>query len=272
MGGLKTITETCEPRSDVRGGRLSDQMFAANLDTIVRDRASYPVYGNPEEFFALTHPTNGLRRLLTQTFGRLSGAGVPGAEHAVIRLQTSFGGGKTHGLIATYYLAEGARPPNLAQFVDPALLSDSCQVAAVVADLLDPATGAVFGGERTQTLWGAIAAQLKRFDEMRANDEERSAPGSEQWDAVIGSEPTLVIIDEIAGYLRKLTSSGNDEARRMAASVPVFLKNLFDYAAEHRNVAVILTLATRSDAFGKETSEIEDLLSEAEEAFQGLPA
>lgn len=100
MGMLRPITKTCEPRADVLGGGLSDAHFAANLNMIVRDAGSYPVYGDPEQFFALTHPTKGLKRLLERTFGRLSGAKVKGAEHAVLRSQTSFGGGKTHGLIA----------------------------------------------------------------------------------------------------------------------------------------------------------------------------
>ena len=272
MSGLASITETCQPREDVLSGQLSDQMFAANLDTIVRDRASYPIYGDPEQFFALTHPTRGVRRLLERTFGRLSGAKVPGAEHGVIRLQTTFGGGKTHGLIVTFYLAEGARPSNLDQFIDPELLPDSCQVAAVVGDALDPVAGVAHDGFQTFTMWGEIAAQLGRYGDMRLNDEQRSAPGTGTWDNVIGTMPTVIIIDEIAGHLRQLLSSGSEDARRQATAVPVFLKNLFEYSGSHPNVVVILTLATRSDAFGKETSEIEDLLTEAEEVFQSTLA
>ena len=47
MTGLPPITKVCEPRSDVLGGQLSDLHFAANLDKIVRDPRSYPVYGLP---------------------------------------------------------------------------------------------------------------------------------------------------------------------------------------------------------------------------------
>lgn len=98
-------------------GSLSDEHFAADLDHIVRDPASYPVYGDPDQFFALTHPTKGLRDLLARTFGRVSGAkGIAGTEKGVLRPQTSFGGGKTHGLIALYHLAQGAKPANLDRF------------------------------------------------------------------------------------------------------------------------------------------------------------
>ena len=88
MAELKPITQTCTPRSDVLAGGLSDNHFAAQLDQVVRDPGAYPVYGDPTEFFAITYPTAGLRDLLTRTFGRLSGAKVPGAEHGLIRSET----------------------------------------------------------------------------------------------------------------------------------------------------------------------------------------
>ena len=143
MAELKPITQTCTPRADVLAGGLSDNHFAAQLDQVVRDPGAYPVYGDPTEFFAITYPTAGLRDLLTRTFGRLSGAKVPGAEHGLIRSETSFGGGKTHGLVGVYHLATGARPLSIGEFVDPALLPDDCQVAGVVADTLDPVNGLV---------------------------------------------------------------------------------------------------------------------------------
>jgi hypothetical protein len=160
MAELKPITQTCTPRSDVLAGGLSDNHFAAQLDQVVRDPGAYPVYGDPTEFFAITYPTAGLRDLLTRTFGRLSGAKVPGAEHGLIRSETSFGGGKTHGLVGVYHLATGARPLSIGEFVDPALLPDDCQVAGVVADTLDPVNGLVTNGLRSFTLWGEIGAQL----------------------------------------------------------------------------------------------------------------
>jgi hypothetical protein len=61
--------------------------------------------------------------------------------------ETSFGGGKTHSLMAVYHLAKGARPANLTDFVDPAILPERCQVA----DTLDPENGLVTNGIRSYT-------------------------------------------------------------------------------------------------------------------------
>jgi hypothetical protein len=118
---------------------------------------------------------------------------------------------------------------------------------------------------RTYTIWGEIGAQLSEesYIKLRMSDEHRTAPGKETLADVVGDIPTVIIIDEIAQHLRQLTSSGNPDVRRMAEAIPVFLKNLFELAAGRPNVVVIITLATRSDAFGKETDELTDALDAA---------
>jgi len=264
MGQLPSIKTTCMPRTDVLEGGLSDDHFAAQLDQIVRDPAGYPVYGDPDDFFAVTYPTNGLRRLLESTFARLAGKKARDSEHGVMRFETSFGGGKTHGLIAVYHVAKGAKPNNLDEFMDASLLPDACQVAAVVADSLDAVAGADFNGHNTLTMWGAIAAQLgdDAWSRLQANDEQRSAPSKTAWVDIFEARPTVVIIDEIAQHLRVLASSGSEDARRQAEAVPVFLKNLFEAASEVDTARVIITLASGSDAFGSETEQIAETLAE----------
>jgi hypothetical protein len=261
---VEPITKTCAPRQDVLGGGLADNHFAAQLDQVVRNPKLYPVYGDPDEFFALTFPTKGLKDLLERTFGRLTGAKLEGAQHGLIRSETSFGGGKTHSLIAVYHLANGARPDTLSEFIDPSLIPPSCRVAAIVADTLDPVNGLDTDGIRTYTLWGELGAQLgsAAYDVLKESDEQRTAPGKETLQLAVGDEPTVIIIDEIAQHLRQLASSGNTDIRRQADAVPVFLKHLFEMAAGRPNVVVILTLATRQDAFGKETDELHALLEE----------
>jgi predicted AAA+ superfamily ATPase len=159
--GLKPLRETCTARTDVLAGGLSDNHFAAQLDKIVRDPGNYRVYGNPDDFFAVTYPTSGLRTLLTKTFGRVTGASGVAGESGVLRSETSFGGGKTHGLTAVYHLAKGARPAGLDQFVDTALLPDGpVQVVAIVGDALDPSSGLETNSVTTYTIWGEMAAQI----------------------------------------------------------------------------------------------------------------
>jgi hypothetical protein len=266
-GGLAPFRLTCTPRSDVLSGGLADNHFAAQLDKVVRDPEHYAVYGDPERFFGQTYPTSGLRTLLSKTFGRVTGASGIAGENGVLRPTTSFGGGKTHGLTAVYHLAKGARPSSVGKFIDPSLLpSGPVQVAALVGDALDPVAGVDTEGLRTFTLWGEMAAQIgpAAYEVIRNNDTTRTAPGTPTLREAFGGQPTVVIVDEIAKYLRQVTSSGDENVRRMAQAVPVFLGNLFEVASDPTNrVSVIITLAASTNAFGSETDEISEILDEA---------
>lgn len=268
--GLVALRAACEPREDVLSGGLADNHFAAQLDKVIRDADHYPVYGDPDSFFAQTYATSGLRTLLTKTLGRVTGAKGVAAENGVLRPTTSFGGGKTHGLTAVYHLAKGARPANLSDFVDLALLpAGPVQIAALVGDALDPVAGVETNGRRTYTLWGEMAAQIgaDAFSAMGASDQERTAPGTSTIKEAFAGQPTIVIIDEIAKYIRQVTSSGSEDVRRMAKAIPVFLGNLFEVASDPtNNVSVIITLAAATNAFGEETTEMTDLLDDAASA------
>ena len=102
---MRTIFETCQPREEVLRGELREQQFAASLTRVLR-RDADAVYGDPSTFFKNTYATGGLRSLLRETLGRLTGRQSTNAP--VIRVETSFGGGKTHNLIALYH---GTRDP-----------------------------------------------------------------------------------------------------------------------------------------------------------------
>ena len=250
---LASIVDTCVPRDEVLGGGLVDKHFAAQLDQVIRRAVGYHDYADPDSFFKLTHPTKGLRDLLAGTFARLSdnASAAPSAEHAVYRYETSFGGGKTHGLIALWHLASGARPPNIDEFIDPALLPDECAVAAVVGDSLDPINGLTTDGVTTFTMWGEIARQLgdDAWATVQRSDEARTAISKQVWLDIIGDRPTVIVIDEIAQHLRLLATSGAREQRNLAAQTIAALKVMFEAATAAPRARIIVTLATGTDAF-----------------------
>lgn len=262
---LEPITQTCKPHSDVLNGGLTDYHFAAQLDKIVRDPGNYPIYGDPDKFFAITYPTKGLQALLNKTFGRITGAMGKSGENGVLRPTTSFGGGKTHGLTAVYHLAKGARPAELEGFVDLSVLPKGpVQIAALVGDALDPVTGVATNGQITFSLWGEMGAQLGKhaMNVLRPSDDAKTAPGAPTIKKALDGKPTIVIIDEIAQYLRHLNSSGDEKIRLMSKQIPVFLKNLLTVSADPNNkFCVIITLAKGTSAFGYETTEVDDLLN-----------
>ena len=89
---MKLIFETCDPRPEVLKGELKDDIFAARLMDVVLGTAE-DVYGKAGAFFENTYATQGLRDLSAEVFGRLTGKQP--ANNSVVRLETSFGGGKT---------------------------------------------------------------------------------------------------------------------------------------------------------------------------------
>ena len=117
---VPTIFETCRPRADVLKGAVAEADFAADLAQVIAGRGPEE-YLDTARFFANTYPTRGLANLLVNVCRRLSGTG--GEAAAIFRLDTSYGGGKTHGLIALAHAVRGLQGvPNIAEFIDPSLL------------------------------------------------------------------------------------------------------------------------------------------------------
>ena len=96
------------PHKDVASGRYQQAEFAADLWQVHMGEGS-DEYKKPPEFFRRTFLTESLKRLLIGAVQRIAGqAGDP-----VVQLQTNFGGGKTHSMLALYHLFSGAPPGNL---------------------------------------------------------------------------------------------------------------------------------------------------------------
>src|SRR3990172_12585540 len=113
---MRTLFDLGAPRDDVLKGSVQEADFAADLAQVLRGQAP-PEYQDAATFFGNTHPTIGLKRLIDNVCRRLGGLG--GAP-AIFRLDTQYGGGKTHALIALSHVAAGMPGvANVAEFVDP---------------------------------------------------------------------------------------------------------------------------------------------------------
>ena len=262
-----TIFETCHPRSDVLQGSVTEADFAADLAQVITGQGSQE-YLEPARFFANTYPTRGLKDLLANVCRRLTGAG--GEAAAIFRLDTSYGGGKTHGLIALCHAARGMEDvESAAEFVDPALLpSGPVRIAAFDGENADPANGRAMGdGILACTPWGEIAYALAGsdgYERVRNSDEKRIAPGAETLRELFGGEPTLILLDELSVYLRKVSALEGSRDQLTA-----FLTSLFKAVEGAPNAALVYTLAIgkdgrATDAYNEENQFIADRMAEAE--------
>lgn len=262
---MKTLFEICQPRADVLAGAIKESEFAADLAQVLRGQAP-PEYQDAATFFANTHPTDGLKALLENVCRRLSGVGSEAS--AIFRLDTQYGGGKTHALIALSHLANGVGSvANIAEFVAPGLLPTSTvKVAAFDGENADPVNGRVMGeGVRAYTPWGELAYALggvAGYESVRRSDEARTAPGAENIRALFDGQPALILLDELSVYLRKV--QGRNEEGQLTA----FLTGLIKAVESAPGAALVFTLAVgktgvASDAYTAENERLAEALSVA---------
>jgi hypothetical protein len=264
---MKSITETCIPRSDIIAGTFNPEIFTANLSQVIRHyqgktSIAHSLYTDAEQFFSeATYPTEGLKRLISDVFGRLSGdSGFP----AIHRLETAFGGGKTHAMIALTHLGNHERHERHEKYekrldFQLPIVNSQLHVVGISGDEL-PVHKPIGTELLPYTLWGEIAFQIggeSLYHQVKQDADSYAAPGRNYFDAVLGGKNTLILLDELAQYAARLQAARPDGADQLAA----FLMSLHGFARQHTGIAVVLSLASAADAFAKETEKLAALIS-----------
>ncbi|AFZ33598.1 hypothetical protein Glo7428_5220 (plasmid) [Gloeocapsa sp. PCC 7428] len=207
-GGLKPWREIVTPHQDVASGRYQEAEFAADLWQVYLDEGS-DEYRVPTEFFRRTYLTEGLKQLLTNALVRLSGKG----GDPVIELQTNFGGGKTHAMLALYHLFMGvpaSQLPGLEPVLEAAGIMPPAKVntAVLVGNKISPGQPQrKKDGTVVRTLWGELAWQLggkEGYAMLRQADETSTNPGDTLRLLFNRYAPCLILIDEWVAYARQL--------------------------------------------------------------------
>ena len=238
-GPLRPWHQVVVPHRDIREGRLDESIFAADLSDVVSDRGPLE-YRDAATFFRRTYPTQGLVNLMAAVLSRLAGQG---RGEAVIQIQTPFGGGKTHALIALYHLfaareAWADAPPDAVSRALEAAGVDGVPPARVVpfvGTASDPLTG--------KTPWGVLAEALGNYPLLEPHDRARRAPGKDLLHRLIGDEPTLILMDELAEYVVKAKDYGDQ--------VLAFLQELTEVVKVSPRCALVVTLPS-SAPYGEE--------------------
>jgi predicted AAA+ superfamily ATPase len=205
---LKPWREVAIPHEDVLKGTFQQAEFAADISRVHRGTASGE-YQDPALFFQRTFITEGMRLLLDSVVKRLAGKG----GDPVVQLQTAFGGGKTHTLLAVYHLAKGKLPASQLQGISPILDAAGIQELpkaniAVLdgVDLLDLASKPRKHGKVTvKTIWGELAWQLSGEEGValvKEADENGTAPGKGVLAELLASRaPCIILMDELVRFV-----------------------------------------------------------------------
>lgn len=205
---MKPWREVAVPHTDVLEGTFQQAEFAADL-TAVRAGKAMREYQEPAAFYQRTFITEGMRLLLIQVAQRLNGLG----GEPVVQLQTAFGGGKTHGMLAVYHLATRACPladlEGVPPLLDTAGLLDVPRARVAILDGNAHAPGQAWqhGRRRVCTLWGELAWQLggeEAFALVAEADATGTSPGKDVLATLLATyAPCVILIDELVAYVRQ---------------------------------------------------------------------
>ena len=170
---MKPWYEVVELNSLIRSGQLQETEFAADLIDIIEGNASVN-YEDPQKFYNLTYLSRGLKRLLHAVQNRLKS----NQGNAIIKLQTPFGGGKTHALIAVYHYIKSGQ--GIVDLLPKGMSILNANIVSLGGTHLNPLEGRKFGKTYVYTIWGEIAYQLggkEGYKIFEANDTSRISPG-----------------------------------------------------------------------------------------------
>lgn len=206
---LKPWREIARPHKDVLEGSFKQSEFAADITQVASGTAPAE-YQDASMFFSRTYITEGMRLLLISVAQRLAGQG----GDPVIQLQTAFGGGKTHTMLAVYHLASRevstdklmGMPPVL----DEAGIHDlpRAKIAVIDGIKLSPSQPRQYGNTSVNTLWGELAYQLlgeQGYEMVAGSDADGTSPGKEVLTTLIRqAAPCVILIDELVAFIRQL--------------------------------------------------------------------
>lgn len=272
--GLKPWRMVVKPHPDVTSGQFLMSDFVANLADVVQGKAD-PEYGDPKEFFHRTYLTEGLLDLLVTGVLRLTGQG----GDPVVQLQTSFGGGKTHSMLALYHLLGGqigfSEIPGGEHIlqrvgqIDDRITANRAVIVGTAFSATEPRR---YPNATTHTLWGDIAYQLgmgkggpqEALDAYRLVEKADLAgvsPGSDTLvDLLDYYGPALIVIDELVAFARNLPRSGERVAAGTFDAVMTFIQALTE-AVKRSTYSMLLVSIPESDIeqggdLGREATEI----------------
>jgi len=258
---LKPWREVVTPHKDVASGRYQQAEFAADLWQVHLGEGT-DEYKNPVEFFRRTYLTESLKQMLVGAVRRISGQG----GDPVVQLQTNFGGGKTHSMLALYHLLSGAKPSDLVgvdavlQEAGTAKLPTAKRVV-LVGNKISPGNPVKKAdGTVVRTLWGELAWQLggkKAFERVRADDEKATSPGDALRELFKEYGPCLVLIDEWVAYARQLHDQSDLPAGGFETQFS-FAQVLTESAKLAKNCLLVISLPA-SDTAGSPHTQADDV-------------
>ncbi len=248
---LSPWREIITPHKDVASGNYQQAEFAADLWQVHLGEGT-DEYRKPVEFFRRTYLTESLKHLLVGGIRRITGTG----GDPVVQLQTNFGGGKTHSMLALYHLFSGTNPSELVGVEEVMQEAGAkgplkAQRVVLVGNKISPGNPSVKAdGTVVHTLWGELAWQLggkKAYARIQKDDERATNPGDALRELFNEYGPCLILIDEWVAYARQLHDQSDLPAGGFETQFS-FAQALTESAKLAKNCLLIISLPSSDTA------------------------
>jgi hypothetical protein len=206
---MKPFSQIAVPHRDIVQGYLTMDVFAADLWQVANGKGPLE-YRDPDLFFKRTFLTKGLKNILDTAEKRLRGS----TGDSVIQLQTPFGGGKTHTLIALYHKAK----------------EWNANVVVIDGTTLNP---------EEKRLWEEMERQLTGEVTLTRGN---TSPGKEKLiDLISKRSPVLILMDEVLEYMAKAMSVKVGDSNLATQSL-AFIQELTGAVSAVGNSLLVVTL------------------------------
>lgn len=255
--------EKIVPYEDILKNKISENSFAVGFHAVLNGTAD-DIYNDPKMFFNLTHVTKNLKGIYEDVLSRMA----RGGSRPLLVIDTTFGGGKTHTLVALYHLfynSEIAKTnPDLKKIVTSLNLSDIPEISLIAIDCHN--ISSVKSPGKARTIWGEIGRQLEQYDLVKDYDQEMRRPDADTLTKLINStkKPVLIMIDELVNYLKD--AKAEDIGKQNLAEITVsFFHTLTDVIVNSKNAMLIITLPGSESAYKEEAELLEQYKSKIKE-------
>ena len=211
---LPPFETIAKPHNDILKGNFTADTYAARLGQVLQNEGPLE-YRNTQRFFGRTHITEGLKTLLSGIEGRLKERNRQNQD-PIIQLQTPFGGGKTHTLIALYHRAKEWKTIPV----------------VIVGSAMDPGQG--------DTFWASIERQLTGNLQHFTT---QVAPGSDGLSNLFTQtqKPVLILMDEMLNYLERAAGVPVQQSTLAKQSI-AFMLSLTEAVAANKRITFVATL------------------------------
>jgi hypothetical protein len=205
---MKAFHTIAIPHKDILEGKLTLDIFAADLHEVSLNKG-VDEYRDADTFFKKTFLTQGLQNLLNIVDKRILGKG----GDPVIQIQTPFGGGKTHSLIALYHKCKEKK----------------VKTVVIVGEKLDP----------DSTIWSIIEKQLTgKVNKFK----ETVAPGGEALkELLLKNAPFVILMDEVLQYVTR-AAGVKIGSSNLAAQTMAFMQALTETVSSIPNGCLLISL------------------------------